>query len=116
MRMLSQRVLSTVRRSQVSSSLLSLHRQALHSRLYPLPCSTRFFSSNQHHLQRWVRHPRTDRGPQNNGFFNFLDSIPKNVVFNGILAINGVVFFMWYMSSQRQVSPFLPFTMGHPHP
>ena len=113
--MLSLRVLSTVQRSQVSSSLLSLNRQAWCSRLYPLPYSTRFFSSNQHHLQRWVRHPRTDRGPQKNGFFNFLDGIPKNVVFNGILAINGVVFAMWYMSSQRLVSPFLLFTVGHPH-
>ncbi|KAK2466498.1 hypothetical protein APHAL10511_002140 [Amanita phalloides] len=62
---------------------------------------TRFFSSNRQFLQRWVRHPHDNHHPKKNGFLSFLDGIPQNTIFNGILVINGVVFAMWYMSSQR---------------
>ncbi|KAF8351133.1 hypothetical protein F5887DRAFT_194540 [Amanita rubescens] len=87
----SRRVLSTFQRSHAPSSL----------RLYPLSPTTRFFSSNHHHLQRWVRHPQTNGGPQKKGFLKFLDNVSPNAIFTGILAINGVVFVMWYMSGQR---------------
>lgn len=58
---------------------------------------TRFFSSRPYPHRR----PVDNRKPP---LLGFLDSIPHNTVFYGIITLNGVVFLMWYMSSERMVS------------
>lgn len=82
-----------------------LIRRPLATRLnaaFLLSRSPRYFSSHHHTLQRWVRHPQSeDPGSKKNSFFKFLDDIPKDALFIGILATNAVVFGMWYMASQK---------------
>ncbi|KAF9468965.1 hypothetical protein BDZ94DRAFT_1245056 [Collybia nuda] len=63
----------------------------------------RFFSStplSQGPRSYLSRPPQSNR-PRKPQFLAFLDAIPQNQVFYGILAINGLVFAMWYMSTER---------------
>ncbi|PFH52676.1 hypothetical protein AMATHDRAFT_116088, partial [Amanita thiersii Skay4041] len=46
-------------------------------------------------------HPRTHRDPKSSRFSQFWGRLQPNVIFNSILILNGVVFGMWYMSTQR---------------
>ena len=41
---------------------------------------------------------------QNHRFLSFLDKIPQDFIFYGIVGINSVVFVMWYMAVQKFVS------------
>ena len=62
----------------------------------------------------FLRHhpPQNPRPPAARKFFDFLDKIPGNVVFYGIIGINTVVFTMWYMAEQKFVSEDLPWYMS----
>lgn len=57
------------------------------------------------------RHP-----PQNprqaRRFLGFLDKIPEDVIFYGIIGLNSMVFMMWYMATQKFVSEDLPCYMS----
>jgi hypothetical protein len=41
-------------------------------------------------------------------FLGFLDKIPQDFIFYGIIGINSAVFIMWYMAVQKFVSEELP--------
>lgn len=56
--------------------------------------------SLRYHLPR---NPRRARG-----FLEFLDNIPQDFIFYGIIGINSAVFVMWYMAVQKYVSEDLP--------
>jgi hypothetical protein len=59
------------------------------------------------------RHPsQNSHQPKTYRFFEFLDKIPENVVFYGIIGINSVVFMMWYMAEQKFVREDLPCHMS----
>ena len=45
-------------------------------------------------------------------FFGFLDKIPENYIFYGIIGLNSIVFMMWYMAAQKYVSEDLPCYMS----
>lgn len=49
-------------------------------------------------------------------FLNSLDRVPQDFVFWGIISANGLVFTMWYMSTQRLVRPLPYFLESHPTP
>ena len=58
-------------------------------------------------------HPRQPEKPrQTYRFFGFLDKIPEDFIFYGIIGINSVVFMMWYMATQKFVSEDLPYYMS----
>ena len=73
------------------------------------PIFTSALLSLRHHPLRNPRQPETRR------FLDFLDKIPQNIVFYGIIGINSVVFMMWYMAEQKFVSDDLPCYMGCVH-
>ena len=41
-------------------------------------------------------------------FLGFLDKIPQDLIFYGIIGINSAIFMMWYMAEQKFVSVDLP--------
>ncbi|CAA7260147.1 unnamed protein product [Cyclocybe aegerita] len=45
--------------------------------------------------------PDSHPGQTQRRFLGFLDKIPQNVIFYGIIGLNSAVFFMWYMASQK---------------
>ena len=59
------------------------------------------------------RHPpQPEKRHQAYRFFGFLDKIPEDFIFYGIIGINSVVFMMWYMATQKFVSEDLPYYMS----
>jgi hypothetical protein len=66
---------------------------------------TRFFSSTpfQRGPRPYPHRPSSFNQPPKRQFLGFLNTIPENSIFYSILAINGLVFVMWYMSSERMV-------------
>lgn len=68
------------------------------------PAALRFFSSSvRQQSRRPYPHRQFDQEHQKQSFFRFLDDIPQNTVFWSIITINGAVFVMWFMASQRLV-------------
>jgi len=67
------------------------------TRSNPLP--HRFFSTSSPSQLRYHL-SRAGRRSQNIGF---LDRIPQNSIFYGIIGLNGLVFVMWYMSTAKYV-------------
>ena len=57
-----------------------------------------------------LRHhpPQNSRRPETYKSFDFLNKIPENVIFYGIIGINSVVFMMWYAAEQKFVSEDYP--------
>ncbi|KIK08582.1 hypothetical protein K443DRAFT_563619 [Laccaria amethystina LaAM-08-1] len=53
-----------------------------------IPCALRYHPLPRPHSSR--RH-----------FFGFLDEIPQNTIFYGIIGLNATVFVMWFMSTQK---------------
>ena len=115
---------STIRLGLYKSIAFPLPTRLLHSRLFlrvssstrpfqhphpsllqkQTPSTLRFFSTT---LRRQNRRPYPHRQfnhhYRKSSFLGFLDDIPQNTVFWGIITINGVVFLMWFMASQRLV-------------
>lgn len=77
-----------------------------------------FFSRSVRQLNsRPYPHRQFNQQPKKQPFLHFLDDIPRNTVFWTIITINGLVFVMWFMASQRVVRscyhsnisiPFIP--------
>lgn len=61
-----------------------------------------------------IRHhpPQPEKPRQAYRFFGFLDKIPEDFIFYGIIGINSVVFMMWYLATQKFVSEDLPCYMS----
>ncbi|KAF9550331.1 rhomboid-domain-containing protein [Agrocybe pediades] len=57
---------------------------------------SQFSSSSHSQLRYYARRP-----PPRRGLFSFLDHIPENTIFYGIIGANATVFVMWYMSTQK---------------
>jgi hypothetical protein len=68
------------------------------------PIFTSALLSLRHHS------PQNPRRPRN--FFDFLNKIPEDFIFYGIIGINSVVFMMWYLADQKFVSEDLPCCMS----
>ena len=69
------------------------------SSLHNLP--RRFFSSSSPPFLRYqTPAPRPSRRP----LLNFLNNIPHNVVFYGIMGLNSSVFMMWFLALEKYVS------------
>jgi hypothetical protein len=64
------------------------------------PIFTSAFSSLRHHPP--------ENPFQARRFFGFLNKIPQEFIFYGIIGINSAVFMMWYMATQKSVSDDLP--------
>lgn len=61
-----------------------------------------FFSRSVRQLNsRPYPHRQFNQQPKKQPFLHFLDDIPRNTVFWTIITINGLVFVMWFMASQR---------------
>lgn len=69
-------------------------------RLRPQP---RFFTSTAPKSRGRPYPHRAYYDYQKPPFLGFLDRIPQNAVFWGIITINGVVFVMWFLTKQRMV-------------
>jgi hypothetical protein len=71
----------------------------------PRSYTLRFFSSTfrQQNRRPYPHRQFNQQQFKKPSFFGFLDDIPQNAVFWGIITINGVVFVMWFMASQRLV-------------
>ncbi|TFK43150.1 hypothetical protein BDQ12DRAFT_674483 [Crucibulum laeve] len=85
-------------RLPTQSPILQLTRHKPWSLSFFTPPSQRTFFTSARSSLRY--HPPPTPPPRK-PFMGFLDSIPQNTVFYGILAINGIVFFMWYMANQK---------------
>ena len=118
---------STIRLSLCKSIASPLRTRLLHSRhLLPLSSSARLFQNPQPSLlhqilkqkssslrffsttlrrrnRRPYPHRQFNHQYRKSSFLGFLDDIPQNTVFWGVITINGVVFVMWFMASQRLV-------------
>ena len=64
----------------------------------PATFSQSFFTSTPCSL-RYHPSPHSSR----RHFFGFLDEIPQNTIFYGIIGLNATVFAMWFMSTQKYV-------------
>ncbi|KAF8171820.1 hypothetical protein BJ912DRAFT_860398 [Pholiota molesta] len=82
-------------------------RIGLHSTRLPPTNLNGAFSSSP--LQRWLStssracfrdHPRPPR-QESRKFMGFLDKIPQNAIFYGIIVLNSAVFMMWFMAHQQ---------------
>jgi hypothetical protein len=67
-----------------------------------IPCALRYHPLPRPHSSR--RH-----------FFGFLDEIPQNTIFYGIIGLNATVFVMWFMSTQKYVCR-IPILLPHTRP
>ncbi|KAH6915149.1 hypothetical protein BKA70DRAFT_1093896 [Coprinopsis sp. MPI-PUGE-AT-0042] len=79
------------------SSLRTNFRQGLQTPLRAQTQTPRLFFTSSKQALRYYPPPT----PPRKGWFDFLDNIPRNTIIYGILAANGVVFVMWYMSKQK---------------
>lgn len=103
-------IASTQTRISLPYGSLMQVRVGLHStRLQPTNLNGAFSSSR---LQRWLSttsracfrdHPRPPRR-ESRKFMGFLDKIPHNTIFYGIIGLNSLVFVMWFMANQQWVS------------
>jgi len=62
---------------------------------------SRFFSSTLRQRNPRPYPHRQFTHPKEQPSFGFLDAVPQNTVFWSIITINGVVFVMWFMASER---------------
>lgn len=67
-------------------------------------CNRPFFTSAILSL----RHHPPQNPRQARRFLGFLDKIPEDFIFYGIIGLNSAVFMMWYMATQKFVSKDLP--------
>lgn len=89
------------RHSHLSSSTRS---SVLHQFLKQRSSTLRLFSTiSGRQNPRPYPHRQFNHQRRDPSFLGFLDRIPQNTVFWGIITINGVVFAMWFMASQRLV-------------
>lgn len=108
-----------INKSLISPSMSSFFRPLLRARTWQSPCrqykpffstaqsftvarsslspTRSFFTSSKHTLRY---HPPQGSG-RNSSVFDFLDRIPTNTVFWGIIGINGAVFLLWQAASGR---------------
>lgn len=71
--------------------------------LFLLPNLRRTFSSSSGSLLRYHPAGRNNRNGGERVMFAFLDRIPQNTVFWGIMGLNAGVFLMWFMAQQKWV-------------
>ncbi|KAF9057275.1 hypothetical protein BJ165DRAFT_1330281, partial [Panaeolus papilionaceus] len=69
--------------------------------LFLLPNLRRTFSSSSGSLLRYHPAGRNNRNGGERVMFAFLDRIPQNTVFWGIMGLNAGVFLMWFMAQQK---------------
>lgn len=103
-----------------TSTTRALCRSLVHARLpAQAPGSQAAFSVSP--LQRWLSttsrmslryHVPPRREPPRYQLLGFLDTIPENNIFYGILGINAIVFGMWYMADQQYARKPLPLALG----
>lgn len=88
--------------SRLSSPSRSPWPLSFSSRLQCTPptFSRSFFTSTPRSLRY---HPLPRSHSSRRHFFGFLDEIPQNTIFYGIIGLNATVFAMWFMSTQKYV-------------